>query len=182
MVAATKSETEPANTESPSRVVAASGVAAILLPFVSVIWLAGFLYLGLASRIPEIPWVTGRHETVALAGHFSFSFVMAILLYGSIRGRRLAWPVVPVLGAAFILATLVGGLIEGMQALTPEREPNLTDFMFDGFGALAGTVLVAPLDAVTRWRSGLVVGIGVIGVAATLVVAAWLLPELDRLL
>lgn len=164
-----------------SKLVGASRLSAIVLPFISAGWLAAFLYLGLASQIPSIPWVTGRPGSVALAGHFSFSLVMAVLLYGSMRGRGLTWPSVPVLAASFLAASAIGGSIEGLQALTADREPNMTDFLFDVFGAGVAVALLAPLDGVRQLRPALVTAIGAVGVFVTGAIVVWLGPDAARL-
>lgn len=144
--------------------------AAWLLGALAVAWLGCFVYLGLASRLPEIPGLTGRGESIALSGHFLATFILSILSYALIRSLNLHGSTVPVAITAAVFATLAGGAIELLQAFSRTRTPQVVDLLFDGLGAVAGTGLIAVIDAKVQLRPRLIRGVNQLGVA-TLVAA-----------
>jgi VanZ family protein len=132
----------------------------------TVAWLGVFIYLGLASRLPEIPGLTGRGESVASTGHFVSTLVLAVLIFGSIRVRDRVVPTLWPALVAIAVGTLAGGAIELLQSLSRTRTPQLGDWLFDGLGAVVGVALIAVFDIRPSWRPGLVTAAHVLGIAA----------------
>ena len=144
------------------------------LPLLTVVWLGCFVYLGVASRLPNIPGVTGRGESVALSGHFLTTLVLALLIFAVIRARDLNRPTLWVALAAAAAATVAGGGIELLQSFSRTRTPELVDVVFDGLGALVGVGAMAVIDVHGALRSRLVSGAHVLGAgAAALAVSAF---------
>ncbi|NNC91538.1 MAG: hypothetical protein HKN80_03495, partial [Acidimicrobiia bacterium] len=63
-----------------------------VLPALTIIWFGCFVYLGVASRLPTIPGLTGGGESVALSGHFLTTLVLAWLVFALVRSRNLERP------------------------------------------------------------------------------------------
>jgi VanZ family protein len=64
----------------------------------------------------------------------------------------IAWPRPFVVGGALMV---VSALLEGLQALTPDRSSNLVAAIWGAGGALAATLLAELFIRVWRWRAGL---------------------------
>jgi VanZ family protein len=144
------------------------------------LWLACFLYLALASRLPELPWVVGRGQTVAGPGHFFASFILTALIYGWLRSLDLARRPLPIALVALIVSAAIGGLIELSQFLAPSRQPQLGDWLIDVFGSAAGVLFVLGFDLRRKRRHRLVVGLqlgGGVAIALTLSAFAIWPPE-----
>lgn len=142
-----------------------------VLPVVTVGWLIGFAYLGLASRLPSIPALAPGGESVAAAGHFFASVILAILVYALIRSRRPEASPFVVAAAAIAVASLSGGLIELLQNVSPVRAPELVDWYYDGLGSLAGVALSMVVDFRRNMRAGLLAGASMLGAAAIVATA-----------
>ena len=63
----------------------------------------------------------------------------------------LAWPRPLVVGGALMA---VGGLLEGLQTLTPDRSANLWAALYGAGGALAAALLAELFIRARRWRAG----------------------------
>jgi hypothetical protein len=63
----------------------------------------------------------------------------------------LAWPRPFVVGAALMAG---GALLEGLQALTPDRHPNLLAALCGAGGALAAALLAELFIRARKWRTG----------------------------
>ncbi len=133
------------------------------LTALTALWLAGFVYLGLASRLPSIPALTGRGESLALTGHFGTTLVLAVLMYGLLRATNLDRPTLPVAAISFGFAVAVGGAIELLQSLSATRTPEWLDWLFDGLGALLAVAVLAAIDQQRRRRRALVVSVQLVG-------------------
>lgn len=127
------------------------------------LWLACFLYLALASRLPSLPWVVGRSQTVAGPGHFAASFILAALTYGWLRSLDLLRKPLPLALVAVAMSAAVGGLIELMQFFAPSRRPQYGDWLLDVLGAVAGALFVLVLDLPEATRHHLVAGLQLAG-------------------
>ncbi len=144
------------------------------LPALTAVWMGSFVYLGLASRLPDIPGLTGRGESVASFGHFTTTLVLAVLVYGLIRSRGLDRPTLGIAISSVVAATLAGGIVEVLQSFSRTRSPQLADLWFDGLGAVVGVGLMGVIDARPSLRPKLVEGAHVLGaVAVSLTIAAF---------
>lgn len=150
------------------------------LPVLTGIWLGCFVYLGVASRLPNIPGVTGRGESVALSGHFLTTLVLALLVFAMIRARDLSRSTLRVALVAFIAATVAGGGIEVLQAFSRTRTPELVDWLFDALGALIGVGVIGFIDSNPSFRPKLVTAGHTLGagVAALAVSAFFVWPPI----
>jgi hypothetical protein len=126
-------------------------------------WIGCFLYLGLASRLPSVPWLTGRGESVAYSGHFFTTLILAVLFFALLRTLDFGRPTRHVALASLIVAGLAGGAIELLQGLSRTRSPQFEDWLFDGLGALLGIGVLAVVDARIPLRPRLVAGAQVFG-------------------
>ncbi|MGE3855714.1 MAG: VanZ family protein [Dehalococcoidia bacterium] len=81
-------------------------------------------------------WTDGGEEALGHAALFFALGVSASLWYatsGAARRRPQR-----TLVATMLLLWLLGGITEALQALTPERQPQLSDLAFDVLGAFVG--------------------------------------------
>ncbi|NNC93406.1 MAG: VanZ family protein, partial [Acidimicrobiia bacterium] len=134
----------------------------------------------MASRLPNIPGVTGRGESVALSGHFLSTLVLAALVFALIRARDLDRRTARVAFATFLVAVVVGGGIEILQGFSRTRTPELVDWLFDSLGAVVGIAVMVTVDIQPPHRPGLVTAAHVFGagVAALAVSAFFVWPPI----
>jgi VanZ family protein len=151
-----------------------------VLPVLTGIWLGCFVYLGVASRLPNIPGVTGRGESVALSGHFLTTLVLALLIFAVIRARDLSRSTLVVALVAFGAAAVAGGVIEVLQAFTRTRTPELVDWLFDALGGLVGVGVMVLIDRKPSFRPRMVTAAHSLGgtVAALAVSAFFIWPPI----
>lgn len=126
-------------------------------------WIGCFVYLGLASRLPSVPWLTGRGESVAYSGHFVTTLILAVLFFALLRNLNFSRPTISVALASLVAASLAGGVIELLQGWSRTRNPQFSDWLFDGFGAVLGVAIMAAIDARHALRRPLIAGTQLFG-------------------
>ena len=103
----------------------------------------GVAMLAIASLVPA-DWLL-----LLCTGYWEIEHFLAFFAVTSIV--CLAWPRPFVVGGAFMA---VAALLEGLQALTPDRTPNLMGAVWGAVGALAAALLAELFIRARRRRAG----------------------------
>ncbi len=102
------------------------------------LWLPPILYCVLIfslSQMSHPPIPPGISSNIL---HFPEFALLALLLARAIQGTTAHSNLFAVLGAAFLLALVVGALDEFHQAFVPGRLPDVHDWFRDGIGSIVG--------------------------------------------
>jgi VanZ family protein len=113
-------------------------------PLTKVCSVAGVAFLVIASLVPANWLWSFRTELGWQIEHFLAFFMVTSIVC-------LAWPRPFAVGAALMVTA---ALLEGLQALTPDRTPNLLAVFCGAAGALAAALLAELFIRVRRRRAG----------------------------
>ncbi len=134
------------------------------LSLITLLWVFFLCYLALTPRVPSGP--ANLLGGMPQAGHFVTHLILAVLVYllfsreGSPWGHKLRAATMAV-GVSFLL----GGSLEALQVLQPDRSGEFIDLVFNTSGALAGLAGTVALEMIG-------VGHPLITLAATVAIAA----------
>jgi len=159
---------EPDGAEHPRRAGTTAGRPDRWLVAATGAWAVCLLYLGLAPRLPKVGSVGGSE--LSSWGHAVGTMVLAALLYLVLAstGTLSRWRIALVVAGT---ATLFGVGIEGLQALTGDRDPSLADALLDAAGAVVAVTALSTArfslpDAIGRARWGTAALVTVVVAAA----------------